>query len=253
MDYQSVEAARNLPGLRLALTVGVPGPWSEAAKALFRLRGVDFVPVAQVAGDANQELVDWTRHRNAPVAMYEDEAPRVRWLEILDLAERLGSGPSLVPTDRAERMFMVGLINEMAGEGGLAWNARILMLNAAFMAQGDAATQNPMFAEYGFDPGAVDAAIAWIEGFLGYFASHLQAQSERGSEYLVGDSFTAADVYWACFSNMLQPLPPEQCPMPEGLRGVWGVLASSVSGYDPVLIEYRDRILAQHFELPMQF
>ena len=30
-----------------------------------------------------------------------------------------------------------------------------------------------------------------------------------GSRYLVGDSLSAADVYWAYFSNMLQTLPPE--------------------------------------------
>ena len=85
MEYVTVEEARALPGLRLVLTRGVPGPWSEAAKALFRLRNVAYVPVQQLAGDANSDLVEWTRHRNAPIALYENEAPRVRWLELLDL------------------------------------------------------------------------------------------------------------------------------------------------------------------------
>ena len=250
MDYLTVEEARQLPGLRLALTTGVPGPWSEAAKALFRHHGVDFVSVAQEAGADNTELVAWTGHRNAPVAVYENEPPRVRWLEILDLAERLGSGPSLVPTDRDDRIFMVGLINEIAGEKGLAWNARTLMFHAMASQGGSAASSNPMFGEYRYEPGEIDTNIGKIEDFLGYLADRIKAQAGRGSAFLVGDTPTAADVYWAYFSNMLEPLPPEQCPMPEYLRGV---VASSISGYDPVLIEHRNRFLADHLELPLSF
>ena len=48
--------------------------------------------------------------------------PRVRSMEILELAERLGSGQSLIPEDREARIRMVGLINEMAGEQGFAWH-----------------------------------------------------------------------------------------------------------------------------------
>jgi hypothetical protein len=51
----------------------------------------------------------------------------VRWLELLDLAERLGSGASLYPDDRDDRITMVGLINEIAGENGFAWDARLIM------------------------------------------------------------------------------------------------------------------------------
>ena len=253
MEYLTIEQARERQGLRLVLSRGVPGPWGEAAKALFRLRNVEFTPVAQIAGDVNAALVEWTRHRNAPIALYENEAPRVRWLEILDLAERLGSGPSLVPADRLERMFMVGLINEIAGECGLAWNARLLMFDAGVKAQGPDAAGNPMYAEYQYDPGEIEASKARIEDFLGYLAAHIQAQRDRGSAYLVGAGFSAADVYWAYFSNMLQTLPPEQCPAPDGLRKVWGVLAASIAGYDPVLIEQRDRIFADHLLLPMDF
>ena len=112
MEYQSVEAGQAASGLRLVLSAGVPGPWGEAAKAVFKLRDVPFTPVAQVGGGENPELVEWTRHRNAPIAMYNDEAPRVRWLEIVELAERLGSGASLLPEDIEDRMRMVGIVNE---------------------------------------------------------------------------------------------------------------------------------------------
>lgn len=253
MEYLTVAEARGQTGLRLVLTRGFPAPWGEAAKALFKLRNVEYVAVEQKTGRDNTELVAWTRHRNAPIALYRDEPPRVRWLELLDLAQRLGSGPSLMPEDRVDRIFMIGLINEIAGEGGLAWNARMLMLHAGAMARDFAPTDNPMFAQYQYDAKAVDASASKAQDFLNYLGEHLNAQQRRGSAYLVGSQLTAADVYWAYFSNMLQPLAEEFCPVPERLRKVWDVFGSSISGYDPILIAHRDRVLAEHLTLPLEF
>jgi hypothetical protein len=256
MEYLTVEDAKEQTGLRLVLTKGVPGPWSEAAKAIFKLRQVEFVPVEQKGGGKNPELVQWTNHRNAPIALYNNEAPRVRWLELLDLAERLGSGPSLVPEDRTQRMFMIGLINEIAGECGFAWNARLLMLNMGYQMQGaDAVAKNPMYADYLFDPDTVNKAKEQVESFLADMSAHISTHKSQGQEnhYLIGDNLTAADVYWAYFSNMLQALPPEQNPMPNGLRQSWAVLAQSISGYDASLIEQRDKTFAKHLDLPLEF
>ena len=251
MEYLSVSDAKNQPGLRLVLSRDVPGPWGEAAKALFMLRNIEYLAVAQKPAGRNPDLVEWTRHRNAPIALYENEAPRVRWSEILDLAERLGSGPSLVPADRDDRIYMMGLINEIAGEGGLAWNARFFMLNLAYQAMGaEAAAKNPMLAEYQFDSAAIPPMKEKIESFLAYLAQRIKT---RESDYLVGSQLSAADVYWACFSNMLEPLPQEQCPMPDSLRSTWGALAASIDGYDAALIEHRDLIFARHLTLPMEF
>jgi hypothetical protein len=52
---------------------------------------------------------------------------------------------------------------------------------------------------------------------------------------------------------MLEILPPEQNPAPDGLRDIWGVLAKSISGYDPIIIEQRNRIFADHLVLPLDF
>ncbi len=149
--------------------------------------------------------------------------------------------------------FMVGLINEIAGEGGMAWNARLLMFHAGIEAQGQGAAANPMYAQYQYDADTISVSREKIESLLVYLAVHIKAQSAKESHFLVGDQLTAADVYWAYFSNMLEALPPQHCPMPGGLRDIWGVLAKSISGYDPVLIEQRDRILTQHLALPLDF
>jgi hypothetical protein len=254
MDYLTVEQAKNKSGLRLALTRDVPGPWSEAAKAVFRWHELDYAAVEQIGGRANAELVAWTGHRNAPIALYNDEPPRVRWQEILDLAERLGNGPSLYPDDIDQRIQVVGLASEICNEGGMAWHARMLMLNVTYQAHGDVVFEkNPMFREYGFSDVAVKTAIDRVEQILEYLAKTIKSQKAAGSIYLVGESMTAADIYWACFSNMLEALPPEVNPMPDSLKQGWSALAKSISGYDPILIEQRNAIFEKHLWLPLEF
>ncbi|MBV1907597.1 MAG: glutathione S-transferase family protein [Pseudomonadales bacterium] len=254
MEYLTVEQAKKRQGLRLILTRGIPNPWCEAAKAVFSLRNVDYVAVEQKPAQDNLDLVEWTRHRNAPVALFDTEAPRVRYMEIVDLAERLGTGPSLVPQDRDARIFMIGLINEIAGECGMLWNARLLMLDAGIKARGPKiAEKDPMYADYGYDSEKVKKVKHWLDGFLSYLAKHLSQQKKNGSPYLIGSEFTAADVYWAYFSNVLETLPPEQNPMPNGVRKAWATLATSVSAYDPILIEHRDKMFKNHLILPLSF
>src|SRR5579871_5139452 len=116
MEYLTPEQAQDLPGLRLVLTAGVPGPWGEAAKAIFRYKGIPFTPVAQLAGQANEALVRWTGFRNAPVVIYEDERPIDRWSDILFLAERLRPEPTLLPPNSLDRALVFGISNEMCGE-----------------------------------------------------------------------------------------------------------------------------------------
>ena len=50
MEYKTPSEARDLPGLRIALTAGLPAPWSMTARFMFDVKGIDYVPVLQVAG-----------------------------------------------------------------------------------------------------------------------------------------------------------------------------------------------------------
>ena len=129
MDYVSIKAAQASAGLALVVNAGVPGPWSESAKALFRHHQISFLAVPQIPAAANDALVAWTGHRNAPIAVYPGEAPTTRALELLQLAERLGSGPSLLPQARSARIQVTGWIQEIAGEAGFGWCARHLIFD----------------------------------------------------------------------------------------------------------------------------
>jgi hypothetical protein len=254
MDYLDPSEARDMSGLRLVLTQGAPAPYSMSARAIFDQKSVAYAPVAQVGAGSNDTLVEWTRHRNAPLAIYNDEAPRAGWLDILNLAERLGDGASLVPADIETRMQMIGLVNELIGENGLIWNMRLVMLGLAGPERAAAEAQrNPMYAQYGYSEGAHKQALQISGVILERFTSHVKAQRVRGSDYLIGAALSAADIYWAYFSLIFKTLPDEVCPMPRSLRKSYDLGGAAIGGCDEVLIAQRDRIFDAHLSLPMTF
>lgn len=255
VDYLTVEQARQRTGLRLALTAGVPGPWSEAAKAVMRARRVDFLAVRQEAMQPNDELLAWTGHRNAPIACLGDEPPQTGWLEILLLAERLGRGPSLLPEDEAQRALCLGFITAIVGPDGLGWQRRIQM-SAAYLdgpGAGNASLQR-ILKDYGVTPAAVARTSTRIASILGGLADQLRRQQAAGSPYFIGATLTALDLYWPCFSMMLRPLSAEVNPMPEWLWPLYATLDATVAAaVDPLLIAHRDRIYGTHIALPLDY
>jgi glutathione S-transferase len=254
IQYIEPEAAHDLPGLRIALTKDAPAPYSMSARAILDLKNVPYTPVAQIGAGANEALVEWTRHRNGPVAVFDNEAPRVGWLEILNLAERLGSGPSLIPDDQADRMMMIGLVNELIGENGWVWNMRLLMLGLAGPERAASAAQkNPMFNQYGYSETAREKASDKAKAAMSMFTQHMTNQKAQGSNYIIGSSLSAADVYWAYFSLIMKTMPDADCPMPGGLRKSYDLSSEAIGGCDPVLIDQRDWIFANHLTLPMTF
>lgn len=257
MKYLTIAEAREMRGLRLVLSAGVPGPWGESAKAVLNARKVPFVPVAQTPMGANDELHAWTGLRNAPIAILDDEPPLAGWLDILFLAERLGSGPSLLPETSADRALCLGYAAEICGQDGFGWNRRLSMIRMGWGvgSPADAAPELREFlVRYGVAPAAAARAPARTADILRTLAARLQAQRARGSAYLVGDRPSAVDLYWACFSQMVGPLPPEVNPIPEAVLSVYTQMPPEVSAaLDPILFEHRDRIYAQHIGLPLDY
>ncbi len=259
MGYVQVQEAKDQPGLRLALSAGVPGPWGEAAKAIFKLRKVGFTPVFQELGAANEALVEWTGHRNAPVAVYEDERPRTGWAEILFLAERLGSGPSLIPADPKERTLMMGLAHELCGENGLGWTRRLSLVHPAI----EAGPSHPAYefsklfgGMYGYSKHAGDAANARCIDILTLLSSQLAGQQAQGKRFLVGETLSAADVYWAAFAALIDPLPDEKCkrPMAPAFRAMYESSSPEVrAAASPELLALRDSVYEEAVGLPLDF
>ena len=253
MDYVEPAAARQMGGLRLALTAHAPAPYSLSARAILDHHGVAYVPVLQVGGGRNEELVAWTGHRNAPVAVYNDEAPRVGWLEILNLGERLGAGPSLIPSAVDDRMLMVGLSNELIGENGFIWNLRLVMLGLGGPERAaKERVRNPMYDQYGYSDAAAAVAVERAKAVLERLTVQLIAQRQAGSRYIVGQTLSAVDIYWVYFSQAVGTFSAALCPMPAGMRKAYEIVGSMLGDPDPILVEQRDWVLAEH-QLPLDF
>jgi glutathione S-transferase len=255
--YVEIERARAMPGLRLALTTGVPGPWGEAAKGIFHAKGIPFTRVAQTAGTDNDALFAWTGYRNAPVAVYESEPARTGWAEILWLAERLRPEPALLPADPEARVRCFGIAQELMGEGGFGWCRRLMLLRIS-MGDADSPPEamrpvlGRMVRQYGYSRAAADAAPERVAQILAVLSRQLAAQRAAGKRYLIGDRLSAADIYWAAMAALVAPLPADVCPMPEMLRGLYADPGPRVAAaLDPALLEHRDRIYREHMEFPI--
>ena len=134
-DYVSVEEAIKRQGLRMVVVGGVPSPWGEAAKGILHIKGIDWVAVRLVYD--SEPLRQWAGQRSGPVAVYDNEAPRAGWAEILLLAERLAPTPSLLPADPAERALVFGLAHEICGQDGLGWARRLQLIHAGLQNAGE--------------------------------------------------------------------------------------------------------------------
>lgn len=254
MDYLEAEEARNRPGLKLVLTRGAPGPWGEAAKAILRHHGLGFLAVAQEAMAENAALRAWTGHRNAPLLVTGSGSTLSGWHDILAYAERHGRGPPLLPGDAPDEAAALGLSALIAGPGGLGWTLRAAILGLMLPSDPEAQAGLPppvreAAAAYGLTPETLAAA----PGRLVRLLAHLDTRLGDGP-YFAGRSFTAPDIYWAAFSNMLVPLPRAMNPMPDQLWGLYGNLPGPVlEAVSPRLLALRDRVFEQHIGLPLDF
>ena len=257
MEYHSIVDAKAATGMRLVLTKGVPGPWGEAAKAIFKFKEIEFMAIGQDVGAENKEQVAWLGIRNAPVAIYETEKPRSGWAEILSLAERVGKGPSLIPEDSFERALMMGLSFELAGESGLGWVRRLMMLDGPI--KEGPSSESYAFAKffgdnYGYSAVAGDLAEGRAVQILELLGAQLKKQQAVGRKYLVGDSVSALDIYWAAFAALVFPLPDDVCPMSEGFRAMYeGSPPKVKSAVSSDLLSHRDLIYEEIIGLPKEF
>lgn len=255
MKFLSIGELIRRDGLRLVLVQGAPSPWGQAVKAMMEYKGLDFVCGPQVPGAENAELVAWAGVNSGPVVAWNDHRPLNRWNDILFLLERLAPQRPLLPDAPAERVLSLGLAHEICGELGLGWNRRLSLFKPAMQSGQAPAPVASMSRKYGYNEADVGAAVARQVAMLAHLDATLAAQHARGSEFLVGTRLSAVDFYWAAFCCIFATLPEAQCPMAAGTRAMFeGTLEPEVrAALSPALLAHRDRIMAAHFKLPMEF
>jgi glutathione S-transferase len=256
-SWGSVEEAQGRCGMRLVLTVGVPGPWGEYAKGILHVKQIPHLRVAQQPGQPNEELAAWTGETNAPQLVYDDEPARTRWNDILFLAERLAPEPPLLPGDAAERALCFGIAAEIAGEGGLGWSRRLMMLDAMQapgLPEAVVEIRDRLGTRYGYTPAAAAAAPTRCADILRALTARLREQQAKGSPYFVGERLSVADLTWATFANLVEPLPADVNPMPDAMRATYTVQDPTVrDALDPILFEHRAFVYEKHLTLPLDF
>ena len=255
-EFVEVPEARTMSGLRLVLTLGLPGPWSEAAKGILHVKKIPYVRVRQELGGENKELFEWTAQATAPVAIWNDEPPRSTWIEQLNLAERLQPTPALIPENLEDRMLMFGYCHELCGEHGYGWSKRLMLLHPV-LTDANAEESARAFAshfgnKYGYNREEAEAAPARVAEILKTLGARLEQQRTNGSPFFIGHQLSALDIYWSTFAALIQPLPHELCPMPDAFRTMYTNTDPVVqAALNPILLEHRDFIYQEYLELPI--
>lgn len=257
IEYLPMEEVREASGLRLVLSPGRPGGWTESAKNLCHVKGLTFVAAAQEVNSDNLPLKDWTLQTAAPVVAFNDETPKTSWIEQLFLFERLAPEPRLVPTASADRAILFGLAAELCAEDGFGWCRRLMILHDVYndpnATEGELSFTERMAGKYGYTEAKAKAAPARCADILSALSRQLASQQAKGKRYLVGDALSALDIYWASFCALVQPLPHEQCAMNDWFRTNY-TLTDPVAraGASDALIAHRDAIYRDHLKLPVE-
>jgi glutathione S-transferase len=236
----------------MVVVTGVPSPWGEAAKGILHVKQIPWKAVK--LDQASDEMAEWTKQRSGPVAMFDDEAPRSGWAEILLLAERLAPSPALLPANPLERARAIGLSHEICGEEGLGWARRLQGVHAGLNGEPGfpPGVAQYLAGKYGYRAENGPGYTRRVTDLLQIFADLLSSQRSEGSQFYVGETLSAVDIYSATFMALFRPLPPEQCPIPEAMRpGFESLDEQTAKALDPILLEHRDFVYNEFLELPL--
>lgn len=251
-QYIGVEEAKQRDGLRMVVVGTVPSPWGEAAKGILHVKGIDWAAV-RLQYDSDS-LRQWAGQLSGPVAIYDNEPPRAGWAEILLLAERLVPEPSLLPASPIDRALAFGIGHEICGEGGLGWSRRLQLIHAGLRNEAGFPERIAKYLarKYGYTA-ATAAACSWrVTEVLGMLTMRLKSQHENGSRYYIAHSMTAVDIYSATFMALFRPLARDHCDMDANIRAAFETrFEQTEAALDPILLEHRDMMYADHLELPL--
>jgi glutathione S-transferase len=247
------DAAAMTEGTRITFIPGLQALYAEALKNICYAKGIPVIRalhpqmgVDKVTGEDRQaRLYELTSQTGLPTMFYNKERPRNVWTEQLALAESIGSAgsPTLIPENYKHRVDMFGLCAITLAEDGLVWNMRIL-------------NDGALSRKYGYNEHASAAAPEKIVEIISVIDACLDQQAQRGSQYLVGDAVSAADIYWATMSMCITATPPEVMPVTQQNQGMLKFFASNskrpevAKVLSPRILDHQRYILTTYCETP---
>jgi glutathione S-transferase len=163
---------------------------------------------------------------------------------------------SLVPTDPDRRARLFGLAHELCGEDGLAWSARLIMIDGSFASGGARSFPLPiaqyLAARYSYAPERTAHARSRVAEILALFGRTLADSHAAGHAYLLGDRLTALDMYLATFLTPIVGVAAEECPaLAPPVRPAFAYLGEEVGAVPPALEAHRRRVYREHLAWPI--
>ena len=249
--FVDLEDARAAEGIRMSVVSGIPSPWSEAAKGILHMKRIDWKAVRHRPGD--RDLQDWTGCDNAPVLAYGTESFISGWADILLFAERLAPEPGLLPRDPETRALTFGLSHELMGQDGLCWLRRLQLVHGGKRLQGKPRDHADYIGnKYGYRAEDIPRGRDRIIALLAMFSDILMRQKSRGSQYFMGDTPTAPDIYSAVSMALFAPLPENRCNMDPAIRTAFSMIDDATrENLSRALLDHRDMMYERHLALPL--
>lgn len=136
---------------------------------------------------------------------------------------------------------------------GLGWAYRLLMIDKALKHGEGEGAFSPRVARYlapryGFDAAAAEAAEHRVIDVLTMLSSRIESHP-----YLMGETLTAIDIYWATFANLLIPLPPEDMAAKPSIRTAFTCRNERILGaISRRLRAHQRHVYENYLELPVR-
>jgi hypothetical protein len=203
---------------------------------------------------ADKEAVDrWTGIDNVPALLHDNEPIRSSWAALVGFVDRMAPDRHVLPVDLTSRAHTIGVLETIAGEGGIGWNERLAMIDAGLTSGGAVGFPPPLAKflarRYGHSPDAVALAHARIPAQLDFVAAQL-----RG-DYFGGAAPNALDVYSATFlTPIAAPISEAECPaLIPPLRAAFASAHVAFGALvPPALLAHRERMFERHLPRPIE-
>lgn len=215
-------------------------PWSERVRWALAFKGLKYEKQNYEPGPADEEKVKKLTGQNLVPVLITDDRVIPDSSAILEWLEDTRPEPPLLPKSEKDRA-QVTLWEEVA-IGVLGPQGRTL-INGRLLSSGNPEAQQAAqyFAKkYGHSQFAEEQARLTVKRILTSLKHTLS-----GREYLVGDTFTRADLSTACMLMLLKPAPIEFFFLPPGERSVYFEPSADDPAYSAVFA-WRDKMYKKH-------
>ena len=214
-------------------------PWAERVRWALTFKGVPYEKQEYRPGVDEEAVKKLTGQAQVPVLLVNgtvipDSTAILNWLE------EYKPQPALLPASEKDRAQVI-LWEEVMG-GVLGPQARLLIVGH-FLRSGESELQQggSYFAQkYQHSAYAEEHAKVTVERILTSLKHALD-----GRQYLVGDTFTRADIIAASMLLMVNPAPDDLFLFPAAMRPMYTVPLTQDSAFAPIFA-WRDEIYRKH-------